>query len=258
MSLPRFGRDMKNETSQKLPQEPKGKPPTEPKQQTALFTREQMIKEAERIHREYERSLKAQRQGGAAMESQKTHKQETPLPELNAIETRVREMAEEIGVSSVDAQRDERVLLLVTATLKMCQLLKNYSTAINAEIQRLSEHQMQNLSLQEQYAKSVRTEVADSVYNIYHQVKAQEKEAINELMQYVQANSDQMEKDITSCTENVKTATEAAEKASRKIARSVERFRKVKTFKDLLYYASPVLVAVDIILRVIALVAHSQ
>ena len=115
---------------------------------------------------------------------------------------------------------------------------------------------MQNLSLQEQYAKSVRTEVADSVYSIYHKVKAQEKEAVGELMQYVQANSDQMEKDITSCTENVKTATEAAEKASRKIARSVERFRKVKTFKDLLYYASPVLVAVDIILRVIALAGH--
>ena len=257
MSLPRFGEGKK-------PKEPKPTPPTppkpqsEPKQQTVYFTREQMIKEADRIHREYERSLKAQRQGAAVMESQKTRKQETPLPELDAIETRVREMAQEIGVSSVDAQRDERVLLLVTATLKMCQLLKNYSTAINAEIQRLSEHQMQNLSLQEQYAKSVRTEVADSVYNIYHQVKAQEKEAINELMQYVQANSDQMEKDITSCTENVKTATEAAEKASRKIARSVERFRKVKTFKDLLYYASPVLVAVDIILRVIALVAHSQ
>ena len=117
---------------------------------------------------------------------------------------------------------------------------------------------MQNLSLQEQYAKSVRTEVADSVYSIYHQVKAHEKVAINELMQYVQANSNQMEKDITSCTENVKTATEAAEKASKKIARSVERFRKVKTFRDLLYYASPVLVAADIILRVVALVAHSQ
>ena len=117
---------------------------------------------------------------------------------------------------------------------------------------------MQNLSLQEQYAKSVRTEVADSVYSIYHQVKAQEKEAINELMQYVQANSDQMEKDITACAGKVKSATEAAENASSKIARSVERFRKIKTFKDLLYYASPILVAVDIILRVVALVAHSQ
>ena len=255
MSLPRFGEGKKPTEPKPSPPTPP-KPQTEPKQQTAYFTREQMIKEAERIHREYERSLKAQRQGAAVMESQKTRKQETPLPGLDAIETRVREMAEEIGVSSVDAQRDERVLLLVTATLKMCQLLKNYSTAINAEIQRLSEHQMQNLSLQEQYAKSVRTEVADSVYSIYHQVKAQEKEAINELMQYVQANSDQMEKDITACAGKVKSATEAAEKASRKIARSVERFRKVKTFKDLLYYASPVLVAVDIILRVIALAGH--
>ena len=31
---------------------------------------------------------------------------------------------------------------------------------------------------------------------------------------------------------------------------------KVKTFRDLLYYASPVLVTVDIILRVVALAGH--
>ena len=178
-----------------------------------------------------------------------TKKQTAPLPELDAIETRVREMAEEIGVSSVDAQRDERVLLLVTATLKMCQLLKNYSTAINSEIQRLFEHQMQNLSLQEQYAKSVRTEVADSVYSIYHQVKAQEKEAINELMQYVQANSDQMEKDITSCTNSVRSATAAAKNASEQISKSVKRFCTVRTIGDLLYYAAPVAVVIDVLLR---------
>ena len=248
MSLERINEDGKP-TEPKPTQPTVQEPQTESKQQTAVFTREQMIKEAERIHREYEQSRKAQRQGAAVMESQKTHKQETPLPELNAIETRVREMAEEIGVSSVDAQRDERVLLLVTATLKMCQLLKNYSTAINAEIQRLSEHQMQNLSLQEQYAKSVRTEVADSVYSIYHQVKAQEKEAINELMQYVQANSDQMEKDITACAGKVKSATEAAEKASKRISESVKRFCTVRTIGDLLYYAAPVAVVIDVLLR---------
>ena len=248
MSLERINEDVKP-TEPKSSQPTVQEPQTESKQQTAVFTREQMIKEAERIRREYERSLKAQRQGAAVMESQKTRKQETPLPELNAIETRVREMAEEIGVSSVDAQRDERVLLLVTATLKMCQLLKNYSTAINAEIQRLSEHQMQNLSLQEQYAKSVRTEVADSVYNIYHQVKMQEKEAINELMQYVQANSDQMEKDITSCTDSVKSATTAAKNASKQISESVKRFCTVRTIGDLLYYAAPVAVVIDVLLR---------
>lgn len=248
MSLPRFGEGKK-------PTEPKPSPPTPPKpqteskQQTAVFTREQMIKEAERIRREYEQSHKAQRQGTAVMESQKPHKQETPLLELDAIETRVREMAEEIGVSSVDAQRDERVLLLVTATLKMCQLLKNYSTAISAEIQKSAEHKMKNLSLQEQYAKSVRTEVADSVYSIYHQVKAQEKEAINELMQYVQANSDQMEKDITACACKVRSATEAAEKASKRISESVKHFCTVRTIGDVLYYAAPVAVVIDVLLR---------
>ena len=200
----------------------------------------------ERIRREYERSHKAQRQEVRPME---TKKQTAPLPELDAIETRVREMAEEIGVSSVDAQRDERVLLLVTATLKMCQLLKNYSTAISAEIQRLSEHQMQNLSLQEQYAKSVRTEVADSIYNIYHQVKAQEKEAINELMQYVQANSDQMEKDIIACTTGVRSATAAAKNASEQISKSEKRFCTVRPIGDLLYYAAPVAVVIDVLLR---------
>ena len=248
MSLERINEDVKP-TEPKSSQPTVQEPQTESKQQTAVFTREQMIKEAERIHREYEQSRKAQRQGAAVMESQKPHKQETPLPELDAIETRVREMAEEIGVSSVDAQRDERVLLLVTATLKMCQLLKNYSTAINVEIQRLSEHQMQNLSLQEQYAKSVRTEVSDSVYNIYHQVKAQEKEAINDLMQYVQANSDQMEKDITACAGKVRSATEAADKASLQISKSVKRFCTVRTIGDLLYYAAPVAVVIDVLLR---------
>ena len=248
MSLERINEDVKPTEPKPSQQEPLS-PILEQKPQgekAYYFTREQMIKEAERIRREYERSHEAQRQEVRPME---TKKQTAPLPELDAIETRVREMAEEIGVSSVDAQRDERVLLLVTATLKKCQLLKNYSTAINAEIQRLSEHQMQNLSLQEQYAKSVRTEVSDSVYNIYHQVKAQEKEAINELMQYVQANSDQMEKDITSCAGKVKSATEAAEKASKYISKSVKRFCTVRTIGDLLYYAAPVAVVIDVLLR---------
>lgn len=108
---------------------------------------------------------------------------------------------------------------------------------------------MQNLNLQEQYAKSVRTEVADSVYNIYHQVKAQETEAINELMQYVQANSDQMEKDITACACKVRSATEAAEKASKRVSESVKRFCTVRTIGDVLYYAAPVAVVIDVLLR---------
>ena len=248
MSLERINEDVKP-TEPKPSQQPTQEPQTESKQQTAVFTREQMIKEAERIHREYEQSRKAQRQGAAVMESQKPHKQETPLSELNAIETRVREMAEEIGVSSVDAQRDERVLLLVTATLKMCQLLKNYSTAISAEIQRLSEHQMQNLSLQEQYAKSVRTEVADSVYNIYQQFKNEQTVALREVQKYIYDTCDDMEKEMIAYIKYMKTLTITANWASKEISKSVKRFCTVRTIGDLLYYAAPVAVVIDVLLR---------
>ena len=133
-----------------------------------------------------------------------------------------------------------------------------YSESMNSEMARLNESTSHNLNLQEMYAKTVENVTNLAVGNIYYNLKKQEKEAINELMQYVEANSNQMEKDITACTENVKSATTAAEKASKKIAKSLERFRRVKTFRDLLYYASPVLVVIDIILRVVALVAHSQ
>ena len=251
MSLPRFGEGKKPTEPKPSQQEPLS-PMSEQKPQgekTFYFTRELMKKEAERIRREYEQSRKAQRQEAAVMEVQKPQKQETPLPELDAIETRVREMAEEIGVSSVDAQRDERVLLLVTATLKMCQLLKSYSTAINAEIQRLSERQMQNLSLQEQYAKSVKASTVEVTRGIYHQFKDEQTVTFREVQKYLYDTCDDMEREIIACTKNVKTATAAADRASKEISKSVKRFCTVRTIGDLLYYAAPVAVVIDVLLR---------
>ena len=248
MSLERINEDVKP-TEPKSSQPTVQEPQTESKQQTAVFTREQMIKDAERIHREYEQSRKAQRQGAAVMESQKTRKQETPLPELDAIETRVREMAEEIGVSSVDPQRDERVLLLVTATLKMCQLLKNYSTAINAEIQRLSEHQMQNLSLQEQYAKSLKASTVEVTRDIYHQFKDEQTLAFREVQKYLYDTCDDIEREIVAHIKYMKTLTLTADWASKEIRKSVKRFCTVRTIGDLLYYAAPVAVVIDVLLR---------
>ena len=99
------------------------------------------------------------------------------------------------------------------------------------------------------YAKTVENVTNLAVGNIYYNLKKQEKEAINELMQYVQANSDQMEKDITACAGKVKSATEAAEKASIQISKSVKRFCTVKTIGDLLYHAAPVAVLIDVLLR---------
>ena len=257
MSLPRFSEDKKNETSQKLPQEPKGKPQTEPKKEEwTFFSRE-------KLHREVERLKQKNSSPHSSREVQEEYEPEkipTPTPTLpqgiDNIRARVHQLLDQSEANTQNAKVDERVLLMASAVLEMCDLLKIYSESMNSEMERLNESASHNLNLQEMYAKTVENVANLAVGNIYYNLKKQEKEAINELMQYVQANSDQMEKDITSCTNSVKSATAAAEKALKKIARSVERFRKVRTFRDLLYYASPVLVAVDIILRVIALAGH--
>jgi outer membrane murein-binding lipoprotein Lpp len=138
---------------------------------------------------------------------------------------------------------------MASAVLEMCDLLKIYSESMNSEMERLNESASHNLNLQEMYAKTVENVTDLAVGNIYYNLKKQEKEAINELMQYVQANSDQMEKDITACAGKVKSATEAAEKASIQISKSVKRFCTVRTIGDLLYYAAPVAVVIDVLLR---------
>ncbi len=77
-------------------------------------------------------------------------------------------------------------------------------------------------------------------------------------MNYVETNSKSMEADITGCVDKVKSATDAATTASQDIANSVERFRKVKTVGDLCYYAAPIFVAIDMVLRIIGLIIHQE
>lgn len=233
-------------------------PQSETSQKRAYFTREMLHREVERL-KQKNSNPHSSRKVQEEYEPEEISALTPTLPQgIDNIRARVHQLLDQSGANTQNAKVDERVLLMASAVLEMCDLLKIYSESMNSEMERLNESASHNLNLQEMYAKTVENVTNLAVGNIYYNLKKQEKEAINELMQYVQANSDQMEKDITSCTNSVKSATAAAEKASRKIARSVERFRRVKTFKDLLYYASPVLVAVDIILRVIALAAHTQ
>lgn len=131
------------------------------------------------------------------------------LPQgIDNIKARVHQLLDRSGANTQNAKVDERVLLMASAVLEMCDLLKIYSESMNSEMERLNESASHNLNLQEMYARNVEKTAVDTVYDIYTQVKAQEKEAVGELMQYVQANSDQMEKDITACAGNVKSATD--------------------------------------------------
>ena len=240
---------MKQQTVPQYSQEPKQK-----KTGRGFITREMMKKEAEKIRKSYSQSHSSRRQEETmvktAEEYEKEQVQKLPIVQgIDNIRTKVNSLLDQSGANTEGSKKDERVLLMASAVLQMCDLLTIYSVSMNKEMVRLNESASHNLNLQEMYVKTVESVTHQTVGDIYHNLKKQEKDAINELMQYVQINSDQLEKDITSCADKVKSAAEAAEKASMYINKSVKRFCTVRTIGDLLYYAAPVAVVIDMLLR---------
>lgn len=255
-------------------QEPTAVPQVEPKQQSTtskkqplsqpepkkeekvFFTRELMHRDAERVRREYKQAHSSHRQEEAIVETMEEFKteqvQKLPIVQgVDNIRAKVNTLLDQSGANTEGSKKDERVLLMASAVLEMCDLLTTYSESMNKEMVRLNENASHNLNLQEMYVKTVESVTHQVVGNIYHNLKKQEQDAINELMQYVQANSKSMEVDITGCANKVKSATNAATTASQEISASVERFRKVKTFGDFLYYTAPIYVVLDLVLKIV-------
>lgn len=108
---------------------------------------------------------------------------------------------------------------------------------------------MQNLNIQSQYAESVKASTVSIARDIYYQFKDEQTRAFTEVRKYLSDTNDEMEKSIYACTAEVKKATQSA-------MQSAKRLQTVKTIGDLLYHAAPLLVLIDIILRVVALAAH--
>lgn len=113
-------------------------------------------------------------------------------------------------------------------------------------MEKIAERELQNLNIQKQYAESVKASTVEITRDIYYQFEAEQKKAFKEVGKYLSDTSDEMEKSIYECTQEVRKATKSA-------VRSAERLRRIKTIGDLLYFAAPLLVLIDIILRVVAL-----
>ena len=108
---------------------------------------------------------------------------------------------------------------------------------------------MQNLNIQSQYAESVKASTVSITRDIYYQFKDEQTRAFTEVRKYLSDTNDEMEKSINACTDEVRKATQSA-------MQSAKRLQTIKTIGDLLYHAAPLLVLIDIILRVVALAAH--
>lgn len=276
MSLERINEDGKTENSQEQQLSPKPdeeviisektglpevrkklqEPTAEPKQQPAqqksqdktkgFFTREKMNADAERIRRQSKHS-----QAQPMLEEAETEVQEPEImiPELEDIELWARNIAQELSEDTEDAKSNQKVMLMATSVIKMCRLLNNYSKTMRSEMEKIAERELQNLNLQDQYIKSLKASTGEITRGIYDRFKDEQKKAFDDVKTFFSDSCDRSEKKIVASADKVKSATEAAEKASIQISESVKRFCTVRTIGDLLYYAAPVAVVIDVLLR---------
>ena len=100
-----------------------------------------------------------------------TKKKPTPIPELDEIEAWAMELTEDLQENTEDAKKNERVMLMATSVIKMCRLLRNFSEIMTAEMASIAERELQNLNIQNQYAKSVKASTVEVTRDIYHQFK---------------------------------------------------------------------------------------
>ena len=219
---------------------PRFSDPRKPSGQTG-FSRETLHRDEQRI-REQSRST-------STSQEDTMQEQTVAMPSLDQLNLMILDLAEQAGANVEDAKRDERVVLLAAATLQMCRLLQDFTATTSAGMEKIAERELKNLNIQSQYAESVKASTVSIARDIYYQFKDEQTRAFTEVRKYLSDTNDEMEKSIYACTAEVKKATQSA-------MQSAKRLQTVKTIGDLLYHAAPLLVLIDIILRVVALAAH--
>lgn len=101
--------------------------------------------------------------------------------------------------------------------------------------------------MQEQYKKEIKVEVVDILNNVYGVIQGQQKDALETMLAAVKASAESQEKKIKACTQK-------CDMAVKNINDSINKLRKLKTLGDVIFHLSPIMVIIDVILRILYLI----
>gem|GEM_PF-4683667 len=207
----------------------------QPNKPEASITREQLKQEAARLRNQQKNSC-------TSPEEIPPETEQNPPHTLEQIAEMSRKLAYLSAENVREAQKDERVSLLIAAVMEMCRILTEFSQNISEEMGKISENEMKNLNIQELYAESVQKSTGNIARNIYLQFEREQKQAFDEIRKYLSDTNDEMEKEIYSCIKEIKKATKYA-------VYSAERLRKLKKINDLFYFSVLILAVLDFLLH---------
>ncbi len=162
-----------------------------------------------------------------------------PQLDLNDLYRKVLSLREQ---DRQEAEDKLQVALLLATTEKMCRTLTDFMTATERELQKMNDNQLNTLNLQEQYRKEIKGEVDKILLNTYMAIKENQQAVFDSLLADLKSDIEDMKTDIDSCTAKCNEAVG-------KVENDVNRLRRITCLGDLMFYLSPVLVLIDVVLR---------
>lgn len=219
---------------------PRFSDPRKPSGQTG-FSRETLHRDEQRI-REQSRST-------STSQEDTMQEQTVAMPSLDQLNLMILDLAEQAGANVEDAKRDERVVLLAAATLQMCRLLQDFTATTSAGMEKIAERELKNLNIQSQYAESVRASAVNIAREMHRQFAAEQKAAIEDGCKMLEQKAQSIENNLSLCAKQVKESAFSA-------SETAEYLRTVNSITDLLYFAAPIFVLIDLILRAVAVIGH--
>ena len=177
--------------------------------------------------------------------------QQSAIPPLDQLSLMILDLADQAGANVEEAKRDERVVLLAAATLQMCRLLQDFTATTGAEMEKIADRELKNLNIQSQYAESVRASAVNIAREMHRQFAEEQKAAIQDGCKMLEQKAQSIESGLSICAKEVKNAAFSA-------CETADRLRTINSIGDLFYYAAPIFVLIDLIVRVVAIVKHSS
>ena len=167
------------------------------------------------------------------------------------MEASFQQMEEQLANQSLLAQDEEaaaqkvkEINLLLMTVARFGQIQQAFLTSTAAVLREQSEQQMKLLNVQSEYAADVREAVGESVTAIYEQFKDEQSKAFASARAEV-INSNKL------LISKVNAAANGAKQAAEYASATAEHIRRIEDWKELLFYLSPAVVIVDIVVRLI-------
>ena len=185
----------------------------------------------------------------AEQKSQETEPQQPTEAEPKDYRSALDRMSEELLLLSqqnlTDAETKYRLALIIATVREQNAVLANFLSDTKEEMETMNSNQLQLLSEQELYAKSVRDNVARSVFDVYSRFKAEQKKAFDDV-------ADELKKTIAEMKEAIDKSVAACREEADDLRHAFRVSRTLSNGIDLFYFLAPASIIGYLIFKIVA------